>query len=131
MGEFLRSVLLRLANQPSEHLILLRVMGQQYVFVDRVESYQGLSRDSFLNEVLPAVVTEDPFDKILPQRRIAEPSFFLDRNQRELLDKSPRKESDSIPAGHPLLIVNPNSLDPAARRTLLKDCLLYTSDAAD
>ena len=110
-----------LADQPSEHLVLLRVMGQQYVFVDRVELYQGLSRDSPLNEVLPAAVTEDPFDKILPERRVAEPPFFLDWNQRELLDKSPRKESDSVPAWHSLLIVDPNSLGPAARRPFLKD----------
>ncbi len=114
MGEFLRSVLLRLANQPSEHLILLRVMGQQYVFVDRVESYQGLSRDSFLNEILPAVVTEDPFDEVLSERRITEASFFLDRSQRKLLLKSSRKQSDPVPTVPPLFIVDPNPLDPAA-----------------
>src|SRR4029077_17941873 len=89
--------------------------------MDRVELHQSLSRDSALNEFLPAAVTEDPFDKILPERRIAEPSFFFDRNQRKLLDKGPRKQSDSVPAGPPMLIVDTNSLDTATRRTLLKD----------
>ncbi len=86
-----------------------------------MELRQGLPRDSAPNEILPATVTEDPFDKILPERRLAEPPFFLDRNQRKLLDKGPGEQSDSIPAGHPVLIVDADSLDTAARRTLLKD----------
>ena len=115
VGKFLWTVLMSLPNQPPEHLALLRVMGQKQIFVARVELHQGLPRDSPLNEILPAAVTEDPLDKILPECRLAEPPFFLDWNQRELLDKSPRKEPDSVPAWHPMFIVDPNSLDPAAR----------------
>ena len=110
-----------LTDQPPEHLALLWVMGQQKIFVNRMELRQGLPRDSAPNEILPATVTEDPFDKILPERRLAEPPFFLDWNQWKLLDKGPGEQSGSIPAEFPMFTVDTYPLDTAARRTLLKD----------
>jgi hypothetical protein len=62
-----------------------------------MELHQSLPRDFALNEILPVAVIEDP------------------------LDKGPRKESDPVPAEFPMLIVDTNPLDTAARRTLLKD----------
>src|SRR4029077_8971957 len=121
LGEFLGTVQMSLTDQPSEHFALLWVMGQQKIFVDCVELHQGLPRDSILHEILPTTVTEDPFDKILPERRLSEPPSFPDRNQREQLDKGPGEQSDSVPAGHAMLIVDADSFDTAARRTLLKD----------
>ena len=115
VGEFLGTVPRSLTDQPPEHLALLRVMGQEQILVDRVELHQVLPRNSALNEILPAAITEDPLDKILPERRITEPPLFLDRNQRKLLGKGPRKQPDPVPAGLPMLIVNTNSLDTAAR----------------
>jgi len=92
---------MNLTDQPIEHLVLLRVMGQQHILVNRVEPRQGLPRDSVPNEILPATVTENPLDKILPERKIAEPPFFLDRNQRKLRDKAPANSPTPFRLGTP------------------------------
>src|SRR5262245_17568571 len=121
VSEFFRARLVSLTDQPSEYLVLLRVMRHQQILVDRVELHQGLLRGSPPNKILPPAVTENPLNKILSDRWVTEPPFFLDRNQRKLLHKGPRKQSDSVKAGDPTLSVNTNSLDTATRRTLLKD----------
>ena len=82
--------------------------------------HQGLPRNSTLHEILPAAVAEDPLDKILPERRIAEPPFLLDWNQRKLLNKGPRKQSNPVPVRYPMVIVNTNPFHTAARRILFK-----------
>src|ERR1043165_8033220 len=103
-GEFLGPVLMGLTDQPPEDHILLRVMGQQQVLVDRMELYQSLPRDPTLDEILPTAVTENSLNKVLPERRVTEPSFLLDRNQWKLLHKSPCKESDSLSTDHSMLM---------------------------
>src|SRR5687767_11687026 len=51
VGKVVGTVLMSLTDHPPEYLVLLRTMGQQQIFVDRVKLNQGLSRDSPLNEV--------------------------------------------------------------------------------
>src|SRR5262245_10547662 len=113
--EFLGAVEMSLTDQPPEHLALLRAVGHQQILMDRVKLHQGLFRGSASKEILPTAVTEDPFDKILSERRITEPSLFLNWNQRKLFHKGPRKQSDALPVWCPMRSIETNSLDPAAR----------------
>ena len=77
--------------------------------------------DSVLQEILQPAVAEHPFDKVLSKRRITEPPFLLDRNQRKLSRKGSRKDSSATVARHPLRTVHTYPLDAATGRASLKD----------
>lgn len=119
-GQFPRSVPLRLTDQPPQLLVMRPAVREKQILMDGVKPYDSLSRDAVPHKILEASVTEYPFDEVLSEPGIAEPSFLLDGNQRKLFDKGLREQADAIPAGHPMLIVDADSLDAAARRIFLE-----------
>ena len=111
---------LRLADQPAENLIVLRAMRHEQVFVNGMELDHRLPCHAALQKILIPAITKHPLDEILPERSIAQPSFLLHRNQRELLDKSPREEAGAAVTGHPLFRIDSDSFHTATRRAPLE-----------
>src|SRR5690349_19401365 len=78
-------------------------------------------RDGTSRKLLPAVIAEDSFDKIVAQHRIAKASLLFNRHHGEPLHEGTRKESSAVTARHPVPIEDPHPMDAAARRVFLEN----------
>lgn len=63
--QLFEAIPLRLTDQTPHRFVVLLAMGQQQVFVNCVEAYQSLFRDSVLQQILEPAVTEHPLDEVL------------------------------------------------------------------
>ena len=72
--------------------------------------------------VLHPAESENPFDEVLPDMRIIQATFLLDRKMRKPVHKSRGKQSLSVLRGTTTALVdNLDALKAACRRALLQD----------
>ena len=95
-------------------------MCHENQFVGGVEGNES-AEGGLLHELLPSVIDENPFDKILAYPHIVEAAVILDRQQRKVMHESLGKNSDSVVSYLAGMVIYLNFSHAAARRFAFED----------